>query len=330
MNSFIKSLMDERGINQKELASILGLSASAVSQWKECSTMSVETLVALSKLFQISVGELIEEKYADETPEQRWDRLYNLDGYEWDEIDVDDIDAMIQYLDKLCAINNSFYKLLYKRMVGSASSLEIQELSKIEYYFRCDPWQSHCFFDKRFDRPTKQMGTWVAEILSETIGYNKERELVWELQRIYLNTKMPTREQIEVVDNDDVFYAWFNALNQEDKDSILTNIYRQEVDNVELYELIKRGGRILYSDSDLPQINYDKVELDQFEGKKVHLKELDEIKKIFWNRHIYYGRIPYEQHQLIINKPAMERVEAEYKFKKKYPIKYWEFIKQRS
>lgn len=330
MNSFIKSLMDERGINQKELACILGLSASAVSQWKECSTMSVETLVSLSKLFQITVGELIAEKYDDETPEQRWDRLYNLDGYEWDEIDVDDIDEMIQYLDKLCAINNSFYKLLYKRMVGVASSIELQELSKIENYFRCDPWQSHYFFDKRFDRPTKQMGVWIAKILNETIGCSKEHEFVWELQRIYLNTKMPTREQIEVVDNDEVFYAWFSALNPEQKDTMLTNVYQQKVDNSILYELIKRGGRILYCDSDLPQINYDNVELDQFEGKKIHLKELDEIKNVFLNRHIYYGRIPYEQHQLIINKPAMERVEAEYKLKKKYPIKYWEFIKQRS
>ena len=86
MNAYIKSLMDERGINQKELAEILGISPAAVSQWKECSMMSVETLFALSKLFQVTVDELVSEKHAAETPEQKWDRMYNLDGYEWPEL----------------------------------------------------------------------------------------------------------------------------------------------------------------------------------------------------------------------------------------------------
>ena len=35
MNSFIKSLMEEKGLKQKELATILGLSPAAVSQWNE-------------------------------------------------------------------------------------------------------------------------------------------------------------------------------------------------------------------------------------------------------------------------------------------------------
>ena len=81
MNAYIKSLMDGRGINQKELAEILGISPAAVSQWKECYTMSVETLFTLSKLFQVSVEELVTEKNANETPEQKCDRMYNLDGY---------------------------------------------------------------------------------------------------------------------------------------------------------------------------------------------------------------------------------------------------------
>lgn len=329
MNAFIKSLMDERGINQKELASILGISASAVSQWKECSLMSVETLFTLSKLFQVTVGELVAEKYADETTEQKWDRLYNLDGYEWEEMVEDyDVDAMIQYLEKICAINDSFYKLLYKKMIGRVSDIELQELSIIKNCFRIDCSQSSCFYGKRFDRPMEELETWISEILHEVIGYNKENAMVWEMQRIYRNTKMPTSEQIRIVDNDDVFYAWFSALNQEQKDSILTNVYRQKADKVVLYELIRRGGRILYSDSDLPQVNYEKVELDQFEGEKKPLKELNEIKEIFCNRHIYWGRIPYEQYQIIINGAAMKQVEMEYKFKKKNPIKYWEFIKQ--
>lgn len=329
MNAYIKSLMNERGINQKELAEILGISPAAVSQWKECSNMSVETLFTLSKLFQVTVDELVAEKYADETPEQKWDRIYNLDGYEWDElIEEGDEETILQYLEKLKNINSRFYKLLYKKMKGNINSLEFDELSKLEKYFRRDPWQSAYFYDKRFDRPTNEIIDWISEILNEAIGIENQNAIIWELQRIYQNQKMITFEQIRETQDDDLFYMWYSALTQENKDVFLTNWYRQKVDNSFLYELIKRGGRIIYANSDLPQINFDRADLGKFEGEKIPLKNLDKIKKIFWDMYGHYCRISYEQYQVIINKSAIEKVEMEYKYKKKNPIKYWEFIKQ--
>ena len=328
MNAYIKSLMDERGINQKELAGILGISPAAVSQWKECFTMSVETLFALSKLFQVTVDELVTEKYADETPEQKWDRMYNLDGYEWAELIEDgDEEAMLRYLEKLRNINSRFYKLLYKKMKGIINTLESDELSQLEKYFRSDPWQSAYFYDKRSDRPANEITVWIVEILNEAVGIGNEKAFIWELQRIYQNQKMISFEQIRETQSDDLFFKWYSAFTQENKDNILTNCYRQKFDNSILYELIKRGGRIVYVDSDLPHINFDRADLDKFEGEKRPLKHLDKIKKIFWDMYGRYGRISYEQYQVIINKSAIEKIEMEYKYKKKSPIKYWEFIK---
>ena len=329
MNAYIKSLMDERGINQKELAEILGISPAAVSQWKECSMMSVETLFALSKLFQVTVDELVSEKHAAETPEQKWDRMYNLDGYEWPElVEEEDEEAALLYLGKLNNINSRFYKLLYKKMKGKASASESAELSIIEKYFRRDWGQSAYFYDKRLDRPTEEIEIWIAEILNEAVGIENEGAFVWELQRIYQNQKMISFEQVCETQDDDLIYMWYSALTQENKDAFLTKWYRQKVDNSILYELIKRGGRIIYADSDLPQINFDKVDLEKFEGEKRPLKNLDEIKKIFWDLYGRYWRISYEQYQVIINRSAIEKVEMEHKYKKKAPIKYWEFIKQ--
>ena len=329
MNAYIKSLMDERGINQKELAEILGISPAAVSQWKECSMMSVETLFALSKLFQVTVDELVSEKHAAETPEQKWDRMYNLDGYEWPElVEEEDEEAALLYLGKLNNINSRFYKLLYKKMKGKASASESAELTIIEKYFRRDWGQSAYFYDKRLDRPTEEIEIWIAEILNEAVGIENEGAFVWELQRIYQNQKMISFEQVCETQDDDLIYMWYSALTQENKDAFLTKWYRQKVDNSILYELIKRGGRIIYADSDLPQINFDKVDLEKFEGEKRPLKNLDEIKKIFWDLYGRYWRISYEQYQVIINRSAIEKVEMEHKYKKKAPIKYWEFIKQ--
>ena len=327
MNAFIKSLMDIHGINQKELAEILGISPAAVSQWKECNTMNVETLFALSQLFQITVSELVAENLADETPEQKWDRMYNLEEYEWSELAEYD-EYLFQYLEKLNNLNSRFYKLLYKKMRSIVSELELNELSVIEKYFKYDPWQSAYFYEKRFDRPMNEMQIWIADILNEAIGIGNEDAFVWELQRIYSNKKMISFEQVRETQSDDLIYAWYRSLIQESKDAFLTNWYRQKVDNSILYELIKRGGRIIYADSDLAPVNFDRSELDKFEGKKRPLKGLDEVKKIFMSMYGRYARISYSQYQVIINKSAMKRIEMEHKFKKKNPIKYWEFIKQ--
>ncbi len=323
MNAYIKSLMDEHGINQKELAEILGISPAAVSQWKACSGMSVETLFALSKLFQITVDELADERRADETPEQKWDRMYNPDGYVWSElVETDDKESMSLYLEKLNNLNSRFYKLLYKKMAGTISSADADDLSRIGSHFRPDPWRSDYFFDKRFDRPMKEITKWIAETLNEAVGFDNEGAFIWELQRIYRNDKMISPDEIGETEDDDLFYMWYSALTQEDKDSFLTDLYRKKEDNSVLYELIKRGGRIKYSDSDLPRINFNKTEAAEFDGEIRPLKNLDEIKKIFSETR---GNLPYDRYQKIINRSAMGRIEAEYKYKKKNPIKYWEY-----
>lgn len=103
--------------------------------------------------------------------------------------------------------------------------------------------------------------------------------------------EMITFEQIRETQDDDLFYMWYSALTQENKDVFLTNWYRQKVDNSFLYELIKRGGRIIYANSDLPQINFDRADLGKFEGEKIPLKNLDKIKKIFWDMYGHYCRI---------------------------------------
>ena len=63
MNSFIKSLMEERKIKQKDLAIILGISSAAISQWNDEGTnISANCLFMLSKLFHVTVDELLAGK----------------------------------------------------------------------------------------------------------------------------------------------------------------------------------------------------------------------------------------------------------------------------
>lgn len=79
MNSFIKSLMEERNLKQKELAEILGISPAAVSQWdEEGRNITTDNLFSLSKLFHVTVDELLEGKRTGESLEDKWKREYDI------------------------------------------------------------------------------------------------------------------------------------------------------------------------------------------------------------------------------------------------------------
>lgn len=323
--------MDDKRISQKELAEILGISPSAVSQWKTCSNISVDILFALSKLFQVTIDELFMEQLAAETHEEKWDRLYNLDKYNWEMISAEgDIESMLVYLGKLRAMNSRFYKLLYKQMVHKISDIEIKELSTIKPYFLPNPFNSQYFIGKyNVPFPMNERDNWISEIINEAMDFTNENAVVWELQRIYQNTKMIEFDKIQAIYNDDVFYAWFYSLPQENKDRVVSIFYKQKVDSEIVYDLIRKGGRIIYdyNDSDLNGLNFSKEELEQFEGEKKPLTKLTDVKKVFMDSYSRCRQFTYEQYQKIINLSAMKLIEAEHKYKKRNPIKYWEFIK---
>lgn len=94
-----------------------------------------------------------------------------------------------------------------------------------------------------------------------------------------------------------------------------------------MYELIKRGGNLLYTPSDLNITNYDYNDLKDFEGKKKPLPELYNAQSVIYSIYDNYSLATFEQYRVLINYPRMLQIEMEAKYKKKDPIKYWEYIK---
>ena len=110
MNKFIRELLNKKGIKQNELAQILGISAAAVNQWESTENIRPEILYNLSKLFSISIDNLINEKFNDETNIEKFDRLYNLDGYDFKSIiNEKDINEFLTFSSKL------LYSFAYKK-----------------------------------------------------------------------------------------------------------------------------------------------------------------------------------------------------------------------
>lgn len=330
MNTFIKGLMDEHQLNQKQLAEILGISSSAISQWKECSTMSVDILFKLSKLFQVTIDELVNERYAVESPEQQWERLYNLESYNVaDMVDRNDKEGLLEYFQKLKRVNATYYRLLYRFMVGKASELETAEMETLNRFFIGNPFDNAYFYNKEFRRPAGEgIREWVAEVLNEAIGVNNEKAYIWELERIYKCKMDIVLEALEeMVDDDDIFYAWYDSQVQYKKDAFITQAYASD-DGEYIYELMKHGGRIIHTEQYFSRMSYNYADVKRAEGEVNPVPEADEIMEIIMGVYEVNGLITYEKYHRLINNKAMLKIEMEHKHKKRNPIKYWEMIKE--
>lgn len=61
----LTKLMKEKDINRSELAKEIGLSSSTINSWynRSCENISLQTLLKLSKYFNITMEELVNGKY---------------------------------------------------------------------------------------------------------------------------------------------------------------------------------------------------------------------------------------------------------------------------
>ena len=114
MLAYIKELLKQNNLQQKEFASMIGVSPAAISQWEGIDKIRPEVLYKISRLFSISIDDLLEEKFKDEPIAKKCRRLYNLDGYEVDiMLKRKEVDALLEYSTRLKNIHERMWELLY-------------------------------------------------------------------------------------------------------------------------------------------------------------------------------------------------------------------------
>ena len=345
MNNFIRELMEECGLKQKDLAEIVGVSSAAVSKWNDMREISVENLFALSKLFHITVDELLAEQRERESIEDKWSRQYciNEQSARYALIDGEK-DKALKYLEAVSRANDRFFYLFEKKVINKIQDIELKEWIYIKQFFGVNIRRSSYFNDVRLISLKDNVDEFILSTIREKLGENKEG-IIWELKKIYniTNYGVGITENLEVVpidryyenygddpleylkDDEDVFLSVFQALPQINKDILVTSL--QGRDAAFLYELIKRGGNILYRPEDLNLTNYGLKDLDDFEGEKKPVPEMDNAHTVIYEIYDRYALASYEQYQLLINRTEMSRIEMEAKYKEKDPIKYLEYIK---
>lgn len=345
MNNFIRELMEEYGLKQKDLAEIVGVSSAAVSKWNDMREISVENLFSLSKLFHITVDELLAEQRERESIEDKWNRQYYINEQSARFALIDgEKDKVLKYLEALPKANNRFFDLFEKKITGDTEEIELKEWIYLKQFFSVNIRRSSYFNDVRLISLKDNVDDFILSTVREKFGENKE-DIIWELKKIYniTNYGVGLSENREVVptdeyynnygddpleylkDDEDVFFSVYQALPQINKDILVTSL--QGRDATFLYELIKRGGNILYHPKDLNLTNYDLKELDEFEGEKKPVPEMDKAHTVIYEIYDRYALATYEQYQSLINRTEMSRIEIEAKYKDKDPIKYLGYLK---
>ncbi len=349
MNNFIKSLMEEKNIKQKELAEILGISSSMISQWNdEATNIGIDSLYSISKLFHVTVDELLDGKRSGESLEDKWYREYciNETAAKRALIDGDRV-MVIEYLNALQRADSRFFKLFEKKICGTITDVEIREWEYLRQFFNI---KSHGY--------KLQDGRWLSEkddMFDKTIfntliskyGKSNLPLIIWELSNIYLITRydiiVSENFELELADeyysdidpledfkgDREIFYAIYKILSPIEKNNIVTKAYHEHASIGFLYELIKCGGNILYTREDFNMLNYDSEDLANMEGAEPAL-ELDDIHTLLWEVYGMDVELSYEQYQILINRSRMEQIDMEVRHKEKSPVKYWEFIRDNS
>lgn len=348
MNSFIKSLMEEKGLKQKELAVILGISPAAVSQWNEEGTnITVDNLFSLSKLFHVTVDELLDGKRTGESLEDKWKREYDINEESARRALIDgEKEKVLKYFDALQKANAKFFVLFEKKIIGKISEDELKEWEYLKQFYDVNMYRSPLLNDVHVSR-VDNISDVIADTLVDKLGANNSKAVVWELQKIYHITRYGVgitaeREVIPIDDyydfygedpledlknDEEIFFAVYNVLSPIEKDTFLTTEFENKRSVEYLHKLIKLNGNILFTPKVLNLVNYDYKDLDGLEGKPEHLQKLDEAHAVIYEVYDNYSLATYEQYQALRNFSRIGQIEMEVKYKKKNPIIYWEYIK---
>lgn len=348
MNSFIKSLMEERSLKQKELAAILGISSAAISSWDDDGTnIRVEHLFSLSKLFHVTVDELLEGKRSGESLEDKWKREYDINEELARYAIIDgEKEKVLKYFAALQKADVRFFELFEKKVIGGITDNELKEWEYLKQFYEVNMYRSHFLNDIRVSK-FDNVSEIILSTLVDKLGANNSKAIIWELHKIYhinnYGISVATNREVVYTDDyyddfgddlleyvkedEDIFFAVYSVLSPIEKDGFLTSEFKNKNGVEYLYKLIKYGGNILYTPIDLNLINYDCKDLGELEGEVKKMPELDNAQAVIYEIYDNYSLATYEQYQALINAPRMRQIEMAAKYKVKDPIKYWEYIK---
>lgn len=136
---FISDLRKKANLTIQDVADILGVSKPAVSKWENGDgSIKTEMLYRISKLYGVTVKELLDGKLSSESNYDFWKRNYDLNNYLFD-VNEEGFEAKARVFYEHCnMIKDRFFELLVKWVYDKIKNDEKEEFYFIKDYFEFD------------------------------------------------------------------------------------------------------------------------------------------------------------------------------------------------
>lgn len=262
IGSLIRKLRKENDMTLIDLAKVLNVSKPAVSQWENGKGIKTEYLYSLSKLFNISMSELLDGKLNEEDNKTFWKRNYDITNYDFeDNFNEKNIDNVKEYYVHYNMIKNRFYNLLPKWANDQLKNNELEEFIYLKNYFEfdynykniIDNSNGYNIFEN--ENPQKEF---VKKIINKINDLSSD-EYNWELIKLY-NCKLDLKGEIVCKSgNMKAFNYMLNVMTQVEKDVLLEhNLYYDNENN----NFLSYDKKNAFTNDEIEQKEYFKIMLN--------------------------------------------------------------------
>lgn len=352
IGKLIKKLREDHNMSLNDLALELSVSKVIVNQWelgnKGC---SVNNLCKLSKIFNVSVEELVEGKLHNEDSLEYLERNFDLSCFNVSElISTRNIKQLEEFLRRCLSIK---YRFCYGLLLDYAKDkLTTKEKIEFDYIRKFVAFDSRVFAD-RYESDIRIINNKAidfgleAAIKEYILGLSdlKDDALFWEIDKIVnLNINIDLNEIFKLGINDISEMAIY-LCNQQLKDEILAqNIEGKTAEelsgNDAIGSIVTCGGNCIYRFMRTPNNIWDEDAFNFIEGKPVEDVERLEA----WEYAIrpgfnaggqvsVYGyrdewkEMSYDKYQKTIMKKKTRYIEDLCTLKYAYPKRYYQLMK---
>lgn len=183
---YIRKLREDLGLKQEELAKDFRVSKSTICQWENGGGIKTEMLYSISKMFHVSVEEILAGKTSGESIEVFFNRKYSLERLYFEEsIRVRDGDKIEEFLSKLENIRTKYFDLLYLFCSNKIKEPELEELLYLQSYFIRTNYKMESLKHKQWLSNEFDMLSKIRKTLSEEVGVQNKQATIWELEKLF-------------------------------------------------------------------------------------------------------------------------------------------------
>lgn len=226
IGKLIKKLREDSNLKQDNLAKAIGVSKAAVSQWENGKGIKTENIYLISKLFNVSVDDILNGHLNSESNEEYINRNYTLENYDFkDEINEDNIDELKEFYSHVKMVKSRFLELLPKWAENSLFFKEMMTFIKIKQYFKFD-FNYYSFIkygSNHIGYPLENDEKEFVKTQVENVKQLKLEEKRWEISKLYDLTYDLKRDKVCDSHMLEPLKLMLDVVDQSEKDYLLNN-----------------------------------------------------------------------------------------------------------